>query len=66
MAARNVLNSIRSTVRFSMRCSQRAGRLGHQQRGPRFQVPGQRAMTMYAQLLTRLSTGERQRPARRP
>ena len=33
------------------------GRLGHQQRGPRLQLQARLAMTMYAQLLTRLSTG---------
>ena len=58
IAARNVLNSIRNSVRFWIRCSRACrGVSGTSNAAHAFRLQARLAMTMYAQLLTRLSTG---------
>src|SRR5271165_5582424 len=58
IAARNVLNSIRNSVRFWIRCSRACRDVsGTSNTAHAFRLQARLAMTMYAQLLTRLSTG---------
>ncbi len=56
-----VLNSNFNTQRFSARCfsTQRPGRSGNSNAHHAFRSQASAVMTMYAQLLTRLSTGAR-------
>ena len=58
-AAQNVANSIRNSVRFSASCARRAcrGATGTSNALHAFRLHASDAITMYAQLLTRSSTG---------